>query len=189
MRTRWLVPALLLLAAAPANARPVARFLVDGVIGVNIPIANGNYVDSYYPSPTFGLHFGGEIWVARHFAVAPELALDGGPLLDRVTNPTTGRARFQLGMRFLFGFGRGHAVFLRWLAGAELLAYGPGGPGGQGTVNAGFATEPGVGMQFRVSRHAVVGFVNGFPIGVHSYGRPSEVNADFDISFFVGYRQ
>ena len=189
MRTRSLVFVMLVLAAAPANARPVARFLLDGAIGVNIPVGDGNYVDTYYPSPTFGLHLGGEIWVQRHLAVAPELALDGGPLLDRASNPTTGRARFQLGMRLLFGFGRGHAFFLRWLAGVELLAYGPGGSGGQGTVNTGFATEPGVGMQFSVSRHAVLGFLAGVPIGVHGYGRPDEVNADFNLTFFVGYRQ
>ena len=35
---------------------------------------------------------------------------------------------------------------------------------------------------------SVVGFLLGVPIGVHSFGRPAEVNADFNISFFVGWR-
>jgi len=189
MRT-GLVLLVSLLATSVAQARPVTRFFLDGAVAVNIPVADGDYTNAYYPSPQLGLHLGVEIWLASHIGLAPEFALDGGPIIDRLTNPTTGRVRFQTGLRLLFGFGRGHAFFLRWLIGAELIAYGPGGSQGQGTINVGFATEPGVGMQFHVARRTVVGFLLGVPVGLHSYGAPpTHVNADFNASFFIGYRR
>ncbi len=176
--------------ASPASARPRSGFFLDAAVGFSAPIAGAHWLDAYYPSPIFGLHLGGEIWLAHRVGLAPELALDGGPLIDQGSGRvTTGRFRFQPGLRVLFGFGAGHAFFLRWLLGGELLAYGTGGRGDVGAVNVGFATEPGVGMQFHVARHAVIGFLLGTPIGVHSFGGPNEVNVDFAASFFVGWRR
>jgi hypothetical protein len=181
---------LALLVASPSFARSAAGFLVDGVVGVSVPVADSNWADTYYPGPIFGLHLGAEVWLARHVGLAPEMALDGGPLIDKGSGrATAGRFRMQPGLRVLIGFGGGHALFFRWLIGAELLAYGPGGTLGAGAVNVGFATEPGFGMQFRVARHAVIGFVLGVPIGVHSLEAPSEANVDFSASFFIGWRR
>jgi hypothetical protein len=179
-------------AAGPAEARhATARFFLDGSLGFGVPIADQTYRDAFFPSPKIGLHLGAEIWVARHFGVAPEIALDGGPLIGQV-NPssvTTGVFRFQPGVRLLFGFGNGHAFFLRWLIGGELFVFGPGGRGGANTLNLGFATEPGLGMQFKFARHAVAGFTLGFPIGVHTFGTPvTATNVDFDMSGFIGLR-
>jgi hypothetical protein len=184
-----LVPLICLIATSHAGARPVTRFFFDGAIAVNVPVADDGYTRAYWPSPEFGLHLGAEIWLTSRVGLAPEFALDGGPIIDRLTNPTTGRIRFEPGLRLLFGFGRGHAFFLRWLIGGELMAFGPGGSQGQGTLNVGFATEPGVGMQFHVARHAVLGFLAGVPVGLHSYGMPAQLNADFNASLFLGYRR
>ncbi len=178
------------LAAHDARARPTARFFLDGAFGLTVPIADADYADEFYPSPAIGLRLGGEIWLRPRFGLAPEVALDGGPLVgQRSTGVTTGRFRFQPGLRVLFGFGRGHAFFLRFLVGGELFVYGPGGRGGAGTVNLGFAAEPGFGMQFRVARRAVAGFTAGFPVGAHTFGAPATfINADFALSGFVGLR-
>jgi hypothetical protein len=176
--------------ANAASARPQARFFLDGAATVEVPIGDGDYTGAYWPSPQFGLHLGAEVWLRPHLGLAPEFAIDGGPVLDKRANPTTGRLRFQPGLRVLFGFGRGHAFFLRWLIGADLIIYGPGGSQGQGTVDPGFVTTPGLGMQFRVARHAVIGFLAGVPVALHSYGAPStHVNADFETGFFIGYRR
>lgn len=178
--------------ARPAHARRAsARFFLDGSAGIEIPLADQRYRDSQFPWPRIGLHLGAEIWLTRHIGLAPELALDGGPLINQA-NPssvTTGVFRFQPGLRFLVGFGRGHAFFLRWLIGGELDVFGPGGRGGANTTNLGFATEPGLGMQFHIARHAVAGFTLGFPIGVHTFGSPAtQTNVDFDMSGFIGLR-
>jgi hypothetical protein len=182
--------ALLVVGASGSARAESARFFVDGGVGVMAPIADSTYANSFLPSPKLSLRLGAEIWLTRRVGLAPELALDGGPLLgQRSSGVTTGKLRFQPGLRVLFGFGHGHAFFLRYLVGGEVLVYGPGGREGAGKLNLGLATEPGVGMQFRVSRHAVVGFTLGVPIGLHSYGTPrSEVNVDFDATFFVGLR-
>jgi hypothetical protein len=175
--------------AAPVRRRS-ALFFLDGAGGIAIPIGDSNYVDSFYPSPRLGLRLGAEIWITRHIGLAPEFALDGGPLFGKRSNAvTTGSLRFQPGLRVLFGFGRGHAFFLRYLIGGEAFIFGPGGRGGVGTTDVGFATEPGIGMQFRIGRHAVAGFTAGFPIALHSFGTSStSVNADFEASGFVGLR-
>lgn len=179
----------ILAGSTSAQARPIVHPLVDGVVGVSVPVAGSGYSDVFYPSPVFGLHVGAEIWLGHHIGLAPELALDGGPFISQHTSGvTTGRFRFQPGLRVLFGFGRGHAFFLRWLFGGEIFAYGPGGREGAGQLNLGFATEPGAGMQFRVARHAVLGFVLGVPVGVHTFGNVTVSNVDFAASFFVGYR-
>jgi hypothetical protein len=177
-------------AHADPNRRVDAHFLLDGVVGVGIPIADAEHRDSFYPSPKFGLALGAEIWLARHIGLAPELTLDGEPFLPkRSTAVTTGRVRALPGLRLLLRFGRGHAFFLRYLVGVDLLVFGPGGTLGAGKISAGFRTEPGLGMQFKVARRAVLGFTTGVPIGLHDIDGIRHVNTDFDVSFFVGYRR
>jgi hypothetical protein len=180
----------MLLTAGAARARTSTNFLFDGVAGVAVPIADGDYRDGFYPWPKIGLRIGAEIWFTPRIALAPELALDGGPLIgQRSAGLTTGKFRCQPGARLLFGFGQGHAFFLHYLIGAELFVFGPGGRGGAGTLNLGFATEPGGGMQFKIGRRTVAGFMLGFPIGMHTYGSPiTSTNADFDVSGFIGLR-
>jgi hypothetical protein len=137
------------------------------------------------------LHLGGEIWLSRHFGLAPEATIDGGPFIGRHSSGiTTGRFGFASGLRLLFGFSHGHAFFLRYLIGGEVLLFGPGGRLGSGATDLGFATEPGLGMQFRIARHAVIGFILGTPIGIHSYRTANnEINVDFAGSVFIGLRR
>jgi hypothetical protein len=175
---------------ADQGRRVDAHFLLDGVVGVGIPIADTEHRDSFYPSPKIGLALGAEIWLARHIGLAPELTLDGEPFLPKRSSAvTTGRIRALPGLRFLIRFGHGHAFFVRYLVGVDLLVFGPGGTLGAGKISAGFGTEPGIGMQFKVARRAVLGFTTGVPIGLHDIEGTRHINADFDLSFFVGYRR
>ncbi len=184
--------ALVLVAAATQRARaaPPTKFLLDGHVGLGVPIADSDYTSSFYLAPDFGLALGAEIWVRPKLGLAPELMLDGGPLVGHSTGVTTGRFRFRPGLRLLFPFGQGHAAFARLLIGGEMFVYGPGGRQGSGTINTGFATEPGGGMQFKIADRAVVGFTAGFPIGVHVFnGVTTSTNVDFEVTGFVGYRR
>ncbi len=176
-------------ATARADARPSARFLLDGVAGVAIPMGDTIYRDANYPGPVFGLRLGAELWITPHLGLAPELALEGGPLMGHTT-VNTGRARIQPGLRLLLGFGKGHAFFVRALLGADLLIFGPGAVGGLGKLDVGLVIEPGVGMQFRIARRAVLGFTVGTPVAFHSFHDPSYgTHADFEAALFVGYRR
>jgi len=182
--------AIALFAFAPdlANATPSARLLVDGSVGVEVPIAGTTYRDYYLPWPDVGLSLGAEIWIGRHFGLAPEITLDGGPYFEQhSTAVTTGAFRIRPGLRLLCRFGHGHAFFARFLTGAEILAFGPGGRQGSGTVNAGFAGEPGVGMQFHVARHTVLGFLVATPFSFHTFAT-TEPDVNFAVRFFVGRR-
>jgi hypothetical protein len=189
---RLAIAALLLLALPRASeARRVrAHFLLDGMLGLTVPFADADFSDAFLPSPKPGVALGVELWLSRRFAIAPEFSLDGAPLFSRrSTGVTTGTLRFQSGLRVLFGFGRGHAFLLRFLFGGEAFIFGPGGRGGAGTTNVGFATEPGLGMQFRFSRRGVAGFLLGFPIGVHTFGTPvTSTDVAFDALGFIGLR-
>jgi hypothetical protein len=178
------------IARADPERRVDAHFLFDGVVGLGTPIADAVHRDSFYPSPKIGLALGAEIWLTGHIGLAPELTLDGEPFLPKRSSAvTTGRVRALPGLRLLFRFAHGHAFFVRYLAGLDLLVFGPGGTLGAGKVSAGFGTEPALGMQFKVARRAVGGFTTGFPIGLHDLEGVRAVNVDFDASFFVGYRR
>ena len=179
----------LVVTTARADGRPPARFFFDGALGVAVPIADGTYRDGNYPGPLVGVRLGAELWLSRRIGLAPELALDGGPVIGH-SSVNTGRFRPQAGLRVLFGFGHGHAFLLRALVGADLLIAGPGALAGLGKVDAGVAFEPGAGMQFRIARHAVAGFILGVPVGVHTFHTPSYgTQADFSAVGFVGYRR
>ena len=181
----------ILFSAGVARAELSHRgFLFDGAVGVGVPIGDSGYTYSSLLVLKFGVRGGAELWLTPRFGLAPELAVDGGPVFEQHANGvTSGKFRVQSGLRFLVGFGRGHAVFLRWVLGAEALVYGPGGRLGAGRLNWGFLTEPGVGMQFKVARRMVLGWLIGFPVGLHTFGTPDNaIYADFDATAFLGLR-
>jgi hypothetical protein len=178
-----------LLLPATAIARPSARFLLDGSLAVDIPFADAAQRDQFLPSPTVGLSLGAEIWLTPRLGLAPEFQIDGGPLIPRHSSAlSTGHARLVPGLRLLFGIGHGHALFLRWLLGLDTLIYGPGGAQGSGTFDLGVAIESGVGMQFRVARRTVLGFLVAVPVGIHDVFDTRPVAAAVDLRFFVGLR-
>ncbi len=173
-----------------ARARTPTQFLFDGRLGMVAPVAGTGYADVFYPSPAFGVDLGAELWLRPKLGLAPELVLDGGPLVEQHSAAiTTGRFRFTPGLRALFGFGsHGHAVFAELLVGGELFVYGAGGRQGAGTFNVGFATQPGGGMQFKLSQHTVAGFIVGVPIGVHRFSNNVSTSVDIAATGFFGGR-
>jgi hypothetical protein len=178
----YAIASLILLGSA-AEARPVnARFFLDGAAGLSIPIAGQHYPDEYYPSPKLALRLGAELWLRRRFGLAPELAVDVTPMISRPdASVHTARWRALPGLRLLFGFGRGHAFFLRFLVGVE---------GMWGTIAPTF--ETGLGLQFHVAPRTVVGFTASVPVAFYAAaadGPPvGPVQADFDLMVFVGLR-
>ncbi|HZS37753.1 MAG TPA: hypothetical protein VFF06_13040 [Polyangia bacterium] len=179
-RAFYALASLLLLTSAAEARRVNARFFLDGAAGVSIPIAQSPYADAFWPAPKLSLRLGAELWLTHRFGLAPELALDGAPLISRGDDDVhAGKGRFQVGLRLLAGFGRGHAFFGRFLLGAEVI-----------NQTAGFTTEPGLGMQFRIAHHAVAGFTLGFPLSVYHFTAPerSVVQVDFDLLVFIGLR-
>ena len=183
--------ATLLLLAGTAEARlDHAGFFLDGATGVGVPIGDSRYTDASLIFWKFGLRGGAALWFTPRLGIAPELAADGGPEWGtHSTGVTLGKFRAQTGLRFLVGFGKRHAFFLRATAGAEGLIFGPGGRLGAGQMNWGFVVEPGAGVELRIARRAVVGLLIGFPVGLHTFGQPiTEVFADFDATVFFGYR-
>jgi hypothetical protein len=175
-------------AAAPAARHKVgARFFLDGAFGVTFPIADSAYRGSYFPSPELSLRLGAELWFSRHFGIAPEGAIDIVPVIDSVRGDVDfTRLRLLFGLRVLFGFGRGHAFFLRGVLGAEAWFFVDRGGVVRGNIVA-FVFEPGLGLQFHVARHMVVGFAADFPVVPHDYA-PSRVQVDADLLFFLGLR-
>ena len=175
--------------AAHAERPGPARFLLDGVVGLGVPLADTTYRDHSWPSPIFGLHLGAEIPVGRRISLAPEVGIDLGPVIGRSAT-TTIQLRLQPGLRVLIGFGHGHAFFFRALVGASLFIFTPGGVDSPGKINAGVGFEPGMGMQFRIAPRAVAGFTVGTPVSFHTYGQPLLwTYADLQVAAFVGYRR
>jgi hypothetical protein len=160
---RALVIALLIVAgfARPAEARRVdARFFMDFAPGIAVPIADAPWRAYTSPSFKFSLRVGAELWLARGFGIAGEVDLDPEPLIT--TDRVQGRFRGMVGFRLLFGFGIG-AFFIRHAIGADYISRIP--SGNILEAQAALAVEPGVGVQFRVIRHMVVGFTVDFPVG------------------------
>jgi hypothetical protein len=165
MKPRSLVVALLLLGSSVAEARRVdSRFLMDFAPGIAVPIADDGWRGYTGPSFKFSLRIGGELWFHPGIGIAGEVDLDPEPVM---TGPdgAVGRFRGLVGFRILFGFRIG-AFFIRHAMGVDYLAHvrAPGVFEAEGRL----AVEPGMGVQFRVVRHLVVGFAVDFPIAFYS---------------------
>jgi hypothetical protein len=151
----------LLASSATAHARGVnAKFLMDFLPGVSIPIADVGWRASADPSFKFSVRTGAELWFSRGFAFAGEIDLDLQPqMLDN--GSVAGRVRALAGFRLVFGFGVG-AFFLRHAIGADYITDALPRVGRiSGAV--GLAVEPGLGLQFKFARRGVAGFVMDFP--------------------------
>ncbi len=144
--------------ARPANV----RFLFDAAPGVTIPIADNAWRGYAGPSFKLSLRIGGEIWLSRHFGIAGEIDTDPEPL-ERTDARLLGRFRGLVGLRLLFGFGVG-AFYIRHAIGVDFVSEIRTSPDTLAPA-VGLGVEPGVGLQFRVARHLVVGFDTAFPIG------------------------
>jgi hypothetical protein len=100
----------------------------------------------------------------RGFGIAGEVDLDPEPLMTTNRDAVQGRFRGMIGFRMLFGFGIG-AFFIRHAIGVDYIARIPN--GNILEAEGRLAVEPGVGVQFRVVRHMVVGFSVDFPIAFY----------------------
>jgi hypothetical protein len=165
MKPRLLVVVMLLLGSSVAEARRVdSRFLMDFAPGITVPIADDGWRAYTGPSFKFSLRIGGELWFHPGIGIAGEVDLDPEPVM---TSPdgAVGRFRGMIGFRILFGFRIG-AFFIRHAIGGDYLAHyrAP----GVFDAQAGLAVEPGMGVQFRVVRHLVVGFAVDFPIAFYT---------------------
>ena len=187
MRTRAAVLALLLVPLFPSlsEARRVdSRFLLDIAPGITVPIADDGWRGYTGPSFKFSLRIGGELWIANGFGIAGEVDLDPEPVMT--SDGVQGRFRGMIGFRLLFGFRIG-AFFIRHAIGGDYLArFHP--RGGTVDVNPGaLAVEPGMGVQFRVVRHLVIGFSVDFPIAFYETNN-GPFAADVQFLGFLGVR-
>ncbi len=159
MRKLAIVAALLWSAAAQARGVN-AKFLMDFLPGLSVPIGDPSWRNTADPSFKFSVRTGAELWFSHKFAFAGEVDVDLQPqMLDDGT--VAGRVRAMLGFRLVFGFGVG-AFFLRHALGVDYISTALPRIGRvAGTV--GLAVEPGLGLQFRFARRGVAGFVMDFP--------------------------
>ena len=199
-----LLAAAVLLCARTTNAaeRMKVGFMLDFVTGVSIPIADGDYKNFADASFKIGLRIGAVLYITERFGIAPEGEFDFVYLepnkndFPSIANTDTViyRERGLFGARYIINFGIG-SFYLRTLLGVDHI-------GGTTTVSiagihsstdfssTGFALEPGLGIQFNVVRHLVVGFTTGFPIGFHDFGNNSRKFTAVDVDFMgvVGLR-
>jgi hypothetical protein len=171
------------LVAAPAPARAAEEmkvgFMLDFTPGVAIPIGDSTYKHYFDASFQLGFRIGAVLYISRHFGIAPEGEFDFMPLtadssqFPDYTHPSIFRERGLFGARFIIPFGIG-SFYARFAMGVDHI-------GGNYTVNVGpfgasasvsstaFAIQPGLGLQFNVIRHLVVGFATDFPIAWHNF--------------------
>jgi len=166
VRALLLSLALLAGGGGAAHARGVnARFLMDFLPGVSIPIADGAWRADADPSFKFSVRTGAELWFNRRFAFAGEIDLDLSPLMFD-DGGVAGRVRALAGFRLVFGFRVG-AFFIRQALGVDFISDRAPLNGRLRGVTA-LAVEPGVGLQFRFARRGVAGFVMDFPTAFSS---------------------
>jgi hypothetical protein len=172
----------LLFSTGIAEARSVnAKFLLDLLPGITVPIGPPGWVAEGDPSFKHSFRIGAELWFNRRFAFAGEGALDVSPqMFDR--GDVHARVRAMVGFRLVFGLGVG-AFFLRHAIGADYLATRISPPNG----SASLAVEPGMGLQFRFSRYGVAGVVMDFPTSF-SFGSSPNFNMDVQLLGLIGVR-
>jgi hypothetical protein len=194
---------LVLLCARTTNAAESIKigFLVDFVNGVTIPISDSDYKNYADASYKLGIRAGVVLYVLRNFGIAPEVEFDFIPVNSSdATFQKNGidaqfyRERGLVGGRFIIPFGIG-SFYMRAMFGVDHI-------GGSTSItvagtrlstdwsSTGFTFEPGVGVQFNVVKHLVVGFTTGFPIALHDFGtnKPSFTAVDVDFLGVVGAR-
>lgn len=196
--------AALLLCGRTTNAaeRLKVGFMMDFVAGVTVPIADSDYKNFADASFKMGLRLGAVLYITNHFGIAPEGEFDFIYLepdkndFPRIANTETViyRERGIFGARYIINFNVG-SFYLRTLIGVDHI-------GGTSSVSiagihsstdfgsTGLALEPGMGIQFNVVRHLVVGFTTGFPIAFHDFGNNTRkfTSADVDFMGVVGLR-
>lgn len=199
--------ALTLLCARTTNAaeRLKLGFMADFVSGVSIPVSDSDYKNFADASFKMGVRAGVVLYVLPNLGIAPEGEFDFIPI-------NTNDARYQnngldaqfyrerglIGARFIVPFGIG-SFYARAMFGVDHI-------GGSITLNpagirisqdyssTGFTFEPGVGLQFNIIQHLVVGFSTGFPIALHDFGNrtptTSQKTTAVDVDFLgvVGVR-
>lgn len=179
--------ALLLLCGRTTHAaeRLKVGFMLDGVIGVSVPIADSDYKNFADASFKIGVRIGAVIYLTEHWGIAPEGEFDFLPVSpDKSDFPSSSgtltvstsiyRERGLFGARYIYNFGIG-SVYARTMIGVDHIggttSASFGGFGGSTDFSStGFTLEPGGGVQFNIVRHFVVGFTTGFPVAFHSFG-------------------
>jgi opacity protein-like surface antigen len=212
MRSHIIKLALLLAllgAASTAHAEKVT-FMLDLAGGITIPIADDDYKSFTDTSFKLSLRPGAVFYINRHFGAAVEGELAWVPVNSNDTNFEDNnidarfhRVRLLGGGRFIVPFGIG-SVYVRAALGLDHLT-------GSITVpksgpirrsfsssSTAFTFEPGLGVQFNVVRHLVVGLYCGFPIQTDQNLRFTVINGvsttttfqpfDVDILAVIGFR-
>jgi hypothetical protein len=172
-------------AARSAEARDLkVGFMADFVQGLSIPIADGNYKKFADPSYKLGLRVGAVFYVRHNLGVAPEAEFDYSPVnTNDATYQSVGidaqfnRVRGLFGGRVIVPFGIG-SFYARLAIGVDYLT------GSLGVIlpvigrqstpysSTAFTLEPGVGVQFNIVRHLVLGVTSGFPVAFHDTNKP-----------------
>jgi hypothetical protein len=207
---KTVILAVVLLGGSDAIAKLNGKFLLDVAPGVTIPVGDSDYNRFVDPTFKFSLRLGGEIWFSPQFGIAPEFTLDLIPIKtdDHTYRPFNGagadtpfgRVRGLLGSRLLLGFPPYGAFFFRlalgvdYITGSEQASVGPFSASISFSSTA-FTVEPGVGVQFKITRYGVVGLMIDFPVAVqHDFGKTDAggirkfTAVDIDLLFFIGAR-
>lgn len=193
--------ALLLLCARTTYASPKIGVMVDFVNGVSIPVADGDYKNFADAAYKLGVGGGVVFYVLPRLGIAPEAEFDFIPMNSNdSTFQRNGidaqfyRERGIFGARFIVPFGIG-SFYARAMFGVDHI-------GGSAAVtiagarfstdysSTGFTFEPGLGIQFNIVKHLVIGFATGFPIATHDFGtnKPHFTAVDVDFLAVVGFR-
>ncbi len=194
--------ALLLLCARTTHAAPPKMgVMVDFVNGISIPIADSDYKNFADASYKLGIRGGVVFYVLPNFGIAPEAEFDfipvnsnDGTFQNNGFDAQFYRERGLIGSRFIIPFGIG-SFYLRAMFGVYHI-------GGTVSVNVignristdysstGFTFEPGLGVQFNIIKHLVIGLTTGFPIATHDFGnnKPHFTAVDVDFLAVVGFR-
>lgn len=150
-------------------------FMLDFASGIAIPISDDNYTKLADPSFKLSLRAGVVFYVSRYFGVAPELQFDylpvnsdDGTFKQNNIDAKINRIRALAGGRFIVPFGFG-SFYARVALGVDYItgdfsASAFGVTGSTSSSSTAFTVEPGVGVQFNIHRHIVVGLYMGFPI-------------------------
>jgi hypothetical protein len=202
----------ILATSSPAQARETrgVGFMLDLAGGLTIPIADDDYKKFTDVSFKLSLRAGAVFYINRYFGAAVEGEFAWVPVNSNDNNFEDNNidARFHRirvlgGGRFIIPFGIG-SFYLRAALGLDHLTGGITVPKSgpiQQTFNSSstaFTFEPGLGVQFNVVRHLIVGLYTGFPIQTDQTLKFTVINGvsisrtfqpiDVDILAVIGFR-